>query len=251
MLNRLNQLIGMSVWTADDDLGHVSDVYFDDQYWVARYLLVETGSWLNARKVLISPYAVQSIDWHKRLVQVNLSRQQVEGSPPMDAERPVSRQHERDYFGYYDYPYYWSGPFLWGPVPNPIFPAEMRASGNGGSADYPETPDDPHLRSVKEVSGYHVQPENDSIGHVEDFLFDHESWAIRYVVVDTKNWWPGKHVIIPPDWITGIDWAERSVNVDVSRDLVQSAPEFLPTAELTRSQEASLHRHYERMGYWQ
>lgn len=251
MLNRLNQLIGMTVWTADDDLGNVTDVLFDDLRWAARYLVVHTGGWLKGVTVLISPHAIGHIDWQKRRVQVNLSRKQVESSPPIDDDLPVSRQHEEDYFGYYGYPYYWSGPLLWGPNPYPIGSNATLAYANGAPRGSEAPSGDAHLRSAKQVSGYHIEPDNDSIGHVEDFLFDHQSWAIRYVVVATRNWWPGKQVIIPPKWIASIDWAEHSVNVDVSRELIQSAPEFLPHSELSREQEASLHRHYHRPGYWE
>jgi hypothetical protein len=110
---------------------------------------------------------------------------------------------------------------------------------------------DPHLRSVKEVTGYHLQTTNASMGHVEGFLVDDESWALRYVVVDTRDWWPGRHVVISPQWITRVEWAERSVTVDVARDMVQGSPEYDPGVEYSRAHEASLFRHYQRPGYWQ
>ena len=110
---------------------------------------------------------------------------------------------------------------------------------------------DSHLRSAREVRSYHLQTTNASIGHVDDFLIDDESWAMRYIVVDTRDWCPDRHVVISPQWITRVDWAERLVTVDVTRDTVQRAPEYDPAIDYSRLHEASLHRHYERPGYWQ
>jgi hypothetical protein len=86
---------------------------------------------------------------------------------------------------------------------------------------------------------------------VDDFLIDDESWAMRYIVVDTRDWRPDKHVVISPQWITLVDWAEKLVTVDVTRDTVQRAPEYDPAIGYSRLHEASLHRHYQRPGYWQ
>ena len=61
--------------------------------------------------------------------------------------------------------------------------------------------DDPHLRSSRAVTGYHIQATDGDLGHVEDFIVDDHSWTIRYMVLDTTNWWPGKKVLVAPDWI--------------------------------------------------
>jgi hypothetical protein len=251
MLYRMERLVGMPLRAADGEIGKVEDVYFDDHRWAARYLVIDTGGWLAGRKVLISPIAIESIDWVKSDIGVALTRQQVRASPPIDTDGPVSRQHEADFLGYYGYPSYWGGPFMWGTTSYP-YPLSRTAT---VSPDVPSQPAqavaDRHLRSAKEVTGYRLQTTNASMGHVEGFLADDESWAIRYIVVDTRNWWPGKHVVISPQWITRVEWAERTVTVDVARDTVQGAPEYDPGVEYSRAHEASLYRHYERPGYWQ
>ena len=248
MLYRMEKLIGKSIRASDGDIGTVKDVYFDDHRWGVRYLAVDTGGWLEGRKVLISPIAIESIDWDESTVQVRLNRQQVKASPAIDTDRPVSRQHETDFLGYYGYPSYWGGPFMWGTTsyPYPLSPTVAVAPVNEALGERTQTPADPHLRSATEVIGYHLQATNASMGHVEDFLVDNESWAIRYIVVDTRNWWPGKHVVISPEWIRRVDWAERLVTVDVARDAVQGAPEYDPGADYSRAHEASLYRHYQR-----
>ena len=224
MLYRMEKLIGLSIQAADVEVGKIKDIYFDDHLWAVRYLVVDTGRWLDGPEVLIPPITVQGIDWDKRTIQVRLTRRQVRTSPHVDTDKPVSRQHDVDFFDYHGYPCYRSGP---------------RALA------------DPHLRSANDVIGYHLRTTSDSVGHLEDFLVDDASWSIRYIVVDTRSWSPGKHVVIPPQWISGLDWADKTVVVDVARDMVQGAPEYDPATDFSRPLEASLHQHYQRPGYWQ
>jgi uncharacterized protein YrrD len=251
MLYRFENLNGLPLEATDGEVGRIKDVYFDDHRWAVRYLVVDTGSWLVGRKVLISPISVNKIDWERKVVQVALTKQQVEESPNVDTDKPVSRQHEADFFDYYGYPYYWTGPALWGTASYPVSPVGPIPPATNAPGRHGEAPTDPRLRSAKEVTGYRLETTDDSMGHIEDFLLDAESWAIRYLVVDTRNWLPGKHVVIPPQWIKDVDWNERMVNVDVSRDTVQAAPEYQSSMEFSRAQETSLYGHYRRTAYWQ
>jgi hypothetical protein len=109
---------------------------------------------------------------------------------------------------------------------------------------------DSHLRSTREVTGYAIHALDDDIGHVEDFIVDDETWAIRYLVVDTRNWWPGKRVLISPRWISATSWEERAVHVDLRKDQVRAGPEYDPERVLNREDEERLHRHYDRPTYW-
>jgi sporulation protein YlmC with PRC-barrel domain len=229
MLYRMERLIGLSIQTSDGELGTVQDVYFDDHRWAARYLVVDAGGWLEEQRVLISPISVEHIDWDRRSVPARLTRQQVKASPYIDTDKPVTRQHEMDLLSYYGCPNYWA---------------------NGTPPEHKGGPIEPHLRSAREVRSYHLQTTNTSIGYVDDFLIDDESWTTRYIIVDTRDWRPGKHVVISPQWITRVDWAERLITVDVTRDTVQRAPEYDPAIDCSRAYEASLHQHYQRPGYW-
>ena len=248
MLYRMEKLLGMSIGASNGQLGKVTDIYFDDRRWAVRYLVVETGDWLMGRKVLISPMAVELIDWNEKLVRVRLSQQQVKGSPDIDTAKPVSRQHELSLLDYYGYPDYWTGTLLWGATPVPDISGVLLPQALPAAAAHSHL--DPHLRSLKEVIGYHLQATDASIGHLEDFLIDNGSWALRYVVVDTANWWLGMHVVIPPQWIQRLDWENEMVHVDVSRETVKRAPEYDPDIELVREYEAALFGHYQRPGYW-
>jgi hypothetical protein len=250
MLERIKSLDGFAIGATDGVIGKLKDVYFDDQRWAVRYLVVDPGGWLGGRQVLISPISVDAIDWDGRTVRLHLTRAQVEGSPGVDSDKPVSRQYENEFLRYYGYPDYWGGPLLWGATPYPFFdvaaipPAEQKPEAEKPPAG------DPHLRSAMELCGYGIHAGDGSIGHLGDLLVERQSWAVRYLVIDTRNWWPGGHVVVPPGWIGRIDWPERQIEVGVSRAEVKGAPPLDPGSLFSRDYEERLHTHYGRQGYW-
>lgn len=245
MLIKTKLLAGYSLHGLDGEIGKVVEFYFDDQHWAIRYLVVNTGNWLTGKQVLLSPYALGTIDTDSKYIRVALTKQQIEESPSLDTDKPVSRQFELDYYAYYGWPMYWSGRSMWGESPNLIRdPALWRKPVDAEDAM------DPNLRSMKEVSGYAIHATDGEIGHADDFIIDTESWAIRYLVIDTQNWWPGKHVLVAPQWINRINWGESTVFVDLSRDSIKNSPEYEENALLTREYEVHLHHHYNLKGYW-
>ena len=127
MFRKVTQLQGSPLRATDGEIGTVDQFYFDDETWAIRYLVVNTGSWLMGRRVLISPIAVGKTDWESGQMEVGLTKQQVEGSPDIDTHKPVSRQHEAEYLAYYGYPLYWSGPYLWGAM---SYPATLATLGS-------------------------------------------------------------------------------------------------------------------------
>lgn len=251
MFNSLNHLHGATVTATDGLIGHVKSAFFDDQSWVIRYLVVDAGSWIENRKVLISPYAVKQPLGTDKNIDVSLTRQQVKQSPDIDTHQPVSRQHERAYLGYYAYPDYWDGGGMWGMGGYPILPTSAEASAARAAEARDTEAADVHLRSSTKVSGYNVEATDGSIGHVKDFIFDDVSWAIRYLLIDTRNWWPGgRKVLVATHWIDHIDWATGSVEVTLTRDQVKSSPEYVDNTPLTRAYEQRLHDAYRRAAYW-
>ncbi|HET8729042.1 MAG TPA: PRC-barrel domain-containing protein [Alphaproteobacteria bacterium] len=246
MLWSTERLRDFGVRATDGDVGTISDLLFDDRSWTVRYLVVRAGNWLTGRKVLIAPAALRSPDGGHRTVPVNLSREQVKSSPDIDADMPVNRQHEVDLHRYYGWTPYWGAPYVAGsPVPGPL------ADVASGAAE-PSAADtgDNHLRSEKEVRGYHIGARDGSVGHVEDFLVDEDRWQIRYMVVDTSNWLPGRRVVIAADQIRDVSWTERKVFVDVARNHIENAPEFDPDQPVGRGYEERLYEHYGWRPYW-
>jgi hypothetical protein len=250
MLHSVKKLDGCRILANDGAIGTVKEIYFDDEQWVVRYLVLDTGSWLNGRKVLISPYAVKFIDWDTRAVAVNLTRYQVQRSPGIDTDKPVSRQQEAEYHRYYGYPRYWpyAAYWAWGAIPVVVPPnPQVRADAEAQRrADADQANADVHLRSSKAVHGYHIQASDDLIGHVADFLFDEETWAIRYLIVDTHNWLPGKHVLVAPQWIRAVSWAERTLSVDLTREQIEHSREYDPQHLPSKDSERALQEQHSR-----
>jgi hypothetical protein len=253
MISVKKTIAGTTIGATDGDIGRVDALIFDDESWTVRYLVVDTSSWLSGRKVLVSPACVRAIDAEGERVAVSLTRQQVESSPDLDADQPLTRQREVEYLGYYDLPHYWDGPFRWGPGPYPgatrpvdAVAAEVEAR---RFADAERLRGEPHLRRTTEVIGYAIAARDGDIGHIEDLLVDDGTWAIRYAVVDTRNWWPGKKVLLAPEWISRIDWTESKARVDLDRDAIRSAPEYDASRPIDRDYERRLHEHYGGAAY--
>lgn len=253
MLYTVTELRKFKIGATDGDIGEVSDLYFDGQRWTVRYLVVDTGNWLPGRRVLLSPMSLQGVDDEGRRLLVGLTKKQVEQSPPFDSVKPVSRQYEVVFSRYYGYPYYWTGPYRWGlgyePYAGPIAAAVPSTVEEEIAARERENAD-PNLHSANEVMGYYIQASDDDIGHVEDFLVDDRTWAIRYLIVDTRNWLPGKRVLVAPPWVSDVSWGESKVFVDLTRDRIERAPEYDPSRRIERSEEEALHTHYGRAPYW-
>ena len=223
MQRRIHSMIGYTIRATDGDLGKVHEFYLDDSTWTIRYLVAETGSWLNERKVLISLVALGKPDWESRTFSVNLSCDQVRNSPDIDTERPVSRQHEIDLHAYYLWPEYWGGGYA-GTLGISSYPLyEIPSPDQQPQSD---RKDDPHLRSTRQLTGYQIHATDGEIGHVQDFVVNDEGWAIQYLVVDTGTWLPGRKVLIAPKWIKSVKWGEASVHLDRSREEVKNSPEF-------------------------
>jgi hypothetical protein len=254
MLLRVKDLQGYDILATDGRIGSVQTFYFDDVHWTIRYLVVDTGKWLPGKLVLVSPIAVRQPEWTSHTIPVALTRDQVKNGPDIDMHKPVSRQQEAAYAQYYRYPYYWSGPGVWGAWPSPalIPPREMAELDRYAQAEQEraQSQGDDHLRSTKEVIGYQLHATDGELGHVDDFLIDDDTWAIRYLVIDTSNWWFGKRVLISPAMIQAISWSGHHVAVDLTRQDVKAAPEFDAAAHIDRQWEAEYHRHYKRDPYW-
>ena len=256
MLRSLNDLRGYAIHATDGDIGHIDQFYFDDERWVIRYVVVDTGTWLSRRRVLISPIAIERIDQEARKLHTALTREQVEHSPNISTHEPVTRRHEKEYHAYYEWPLYWIGTALWGGAAYPSTlataspPTEASTSPTGdteeSTTDAKDSQEDSHLQSTHDVTGYHTEAINGRIGHVEDFIMDDETWAIRYLVVDTRNWWPGKRVLLAPAWILKVEWEQSKVYVDVPREAIRSSPEYDPSEPISPDYEVALFAHYGR-----
>ena len=251
MLTNATYLKGLVIRATDGEIGTVAEFYFDDETWAIRYLTVDTGGWLGGRRVLISPIAIVQVDWPARRLHVALTKKQVENSPDISTQRPVSRQQEASFLGYYGYPKYWGGPYMWGATPFPErSPVPLPVPGEVAAESIQRESTDSHLRSNEVVTGYHIEAVDGEIGHVEGFVVDEEAWAIRYIEVATRNWWPGKKVLVSPAWIERVSWPESKVYVGLTRETIKDAPNYEESTLINREYENRLYATYGRPPYW-
>jgi uncharacterized protein YrrD len=250
MLQVISPLKGFAIEATDGRMGTVVDFLFDDASWKVRWLVVDCGTWLEGRKVLIHPPAISFAGLEDRRLDVKLTKAQVEGSPEWLEHQPVSQQMQSRLYDYYGWDPSWSGPYLGGitgamtspMMAPPYLGFRMRAEPRAEVAE--SQGGDPHLRSVVEVIGYHIHAVDGEIGHVEDFMFDNKDWRLHYLIVDTSNWWFGKRVLIAPNAVTGIDWSVKQVQLDVPREKVKASPPWDPLVAFNETYETHLHRHY-------
>jgi uncharacterized protein YrrD len=245
MLFKAKALKGYKLHSRDGEIGKVKEFYFDDRHWTIRYLVADTGNWLTDRQVLISPHALIAVLEEQQQIAIDLTKKQIEDSPSLNSDKPVSRQFEEAYYVYYNWPIYWGGPYVWGSHSYLVRDRKRGQTYHPGGKAW-----DPNLRSTHDVSGHHIQATDGEIGHVEDFIVDDETWTIRYLVIDPRNWWPGKKVLVSPEWIERVSWGDSKIFVNLSRQDIQKSPEYTEDSLPTREYETKLHRHYNRKGYW-
>ena len=228
MLRSMKQLYGDSLRALDGEIGHIKDFYFDDQKWVVRYLVADTGSWLSGRLVLIAPHVFTNFDLDGVCRGVNLNRKQIENSPDFDSHKPVSRQYEEDYYRHYGWPSYWQGDGLWGMSGFPIvdYAAGDRMESPIAESSPSVKREDAHLQSTRGLNGYHVQTHDGEIGHVTDFIVHDKSWAIVHLVIETGHWFSGKEIVISPKNIERVCYEESKVFVSVTKEAILDAPEY-------------------------
>lgn len=259
MLRPFKTLRGCTLAASDGEIGQVREFYFDDDHWTVRYLVVETGSWLSGRRVLIAPNALDEMDAQGGAITVNLTQEQVRNSPPLDSDKPVSRQHEEELHRYYKRNPYWApGGTVHGlgiPPTTILRPEAYAGFSESLKSDLPpetsEPKGDPRLRSSAELlSGYTFHTDDGEIGMAEDFIVDDEDWTVRYFVVRTGVWFFGKEVLLALDWIEKISLERAAVVVDLPRSAIKEAPEYDSDTPISRAFEQRLHDHYGRKRYW-
>ncbi len=247
MLRAVNDLKGYAILATDGPIGQVVDVLIDDRRWAIRYLVVDTGTWLSGRQVLISPFSIGQPDWAAQQLPVSLTKQQVEDSPSVDTHIPISRQHELEHAGYYGHPLYWEGTALWGLQADPVL---LAAIADPVLEHVSVSATDAHLRSTNALEGHQILATDGDLGHVDNLLVEDQTWAVRYFVVSTSNWWGGHKVLISPRWVSEVNWPESTVALDLSRDQIKGAPPYDADALFERQHEQAMHEHYGRPTYW-
>jgi len=239
MLRNVKELTGYRILSIDDILGKLKDIFFDEIEWNIRYLVADTGKWLKGRRVLISPSSCGTPNWGAKIIPVSLTKQEIENSPDISEKIPVSVAIEKELAQYYQWPAYWTTPGAF-PVGN-----------DSKSAEKVENIEKTiHVRSTEEVIGYRILAKNGEIGHVDDFILEDDTWIIRYMIVDTRNWLPGRKVLISPQWVEKLDWKNQQVHIHLLREIIEKGPVYDPEHPVSREYEDQLFELYGVKKYW-
>lgn len=252
MFRSANSMIGYSVVARDGKFGQVNDFLFDNKPWIVRYLVVETDAVPGRSKLLISPVALETLDWKLQTFQLNVTMEKILHSPEIDSENPIPRPLETALFSHYQWQPYWEDQFIDETTlarekpaaeTKEMSPNETSVEGLSNVSPRPE--DMPyHLNSTDIVMA--IQAVDGEIGHVEDYIVNSETWAINFLVVNTANWLPGKKVLISPQLINHMDPNKKVVFVNLMKAVVESSREFDPAQLVNTVVEDHLYDYYGR-----
>jgi uncharacterized protein YrrD len=247
MLRRTHEMKGYTIGAADGPIGAIHDFLFDDHSWLVRWLVVDTGHVLPGRKVLLPPSILGQVNHVGRQVSVRLTKDEVKDSPGIDTDAPVSRRMEADTYNYYNWTPYWNTGFYYGGFGYAgdlgAEPSVTRAARRHEHEEMAKG--DRRLRSAHEVSGYEIAASDGHIGRVVDLLIADGDWSVRYLVVDTEEWWGGHKVLISPRSVDSIDWMERAVTLYVDRATVKNSPAYDGQTTVDRLYENQFHDYYD------
>lgn len=213
------ELKACTLHAVDGILGTVQGFYFDDITWKVRYLLSRTGDGRDKRHVLISSMATGAIRPAEQSIDIELTRHQIENSPPLRKHQPVSRQFETDYYRYYGWPPYWEQDQLPDSPEHEIY----RMAKNRQAGTVAMHPMFTHLHSTDELNGCLVTASDGVPGRLEDLILDTRYWLVKYLVVNTHQDRSQIQVLVSPGWADQINFSKRNIHIDLPSHLLRQA----------------------------
>lgn len=256
MLEKTQKLYGYTIKAEDGEAGEVVSMLFDDRDWSINYLVVDTGSWLAGRRVLLSTEAVKQVSWKNDLVISDVTKKKIKDSPTINLDKPISEQELAELHRYYGWASFRPGILPGAPVavPGTALPIsqtiEYQITDESRGEEHPREEMERHLRSSREVGSYRVDAEEETIGFVEDLLFETDDWTIRYFVVDAGGVLEQDRILLSRDWVRSLDWLKRDIDMAITIDAVKDAPEFGKGKSYRKEDEQVLYEHYGKDLYW-
>jgi hypothetical protein len=258
MITTVERLRRYAIHATDGDIGHIDNIFFDDANWAIRYVVVNVGNWLIRQYILLQPSIIDHLEPEGQIAVVPLSREQIQNSPEIDPQQPLSRDNEESLHQYFDWEPYWRTlPMMTAGLSEYVAPVPIDTPPEGdmseAAKEEEETAVSVTLRSSKEVISYNVfaNDSQDAIGYVENLLIDTERWYVRYIVAQTGTWLSGRRVLLAPQWVRQVSWADASIYLSLSNEQISQSPDYDPQARLLREYEAALYGHYDKRPYWE
>ena len=212
MLASAKRLIGRDVFGSDDRIGMLCDLFFAERSGNVRYAVVKTGPWLGEREILLAPQSLDEPHADIPDLYTRLTRHLVEHSPSVDADLPINRVYEDHLHRHYGWSRYWGAS-----------PADLSSS---ATIVLDEEGVDPDLRGMRAVFGHHLHALDGELGHLDDLLIDTVAWEVAFFVAKTRNWLPGRTVLLPRESVMQVRWDAKEVTLALTRDEIKKAPAF-------------------------
>ena len=247
MLRSIKDITTYPIQATDGPIGKSKDALFDDRFWTLRYLMADTKKWLMGRKVLISTMHLNKpeVGFENNRFHVDLTKQQVEDAPPLSDAAPISTQYETEFANYYNQDLYWmNANFMMDPGLTPRADQAAEMEEEIRHTNKLREIRSSHLRSANEVMGYHINAQDDEFGHVEDFIIEDETWVLKFVVIDSRNWLPGKKFLVDINWLQDISWSTHFATVNLSRKQIKRSPEYKPHIPINSDYLNNLYDYY-------
>jgi hypothetical protein len=225
MLQNTRELYANGIAAKDGDVGTLEDFFFDEKSWLIRYAVADTGAWLSGRTVLLCACFLGEIDSARKTLGVNLEREKIQNSPPIDSRITVSRQYEVEYYRYYGLPVYWSSASVTETEPGSIQECDLKFDGKITMPLWRRRRTDRHLQSARAVAGFHIEAIDGVVGRVNGLFLDDRNWSIPALVVDTGNWFSGKQILISAENVDRMNFGESTVYVNLHRADIQNTHE--------------------------
>ncbi len=266
MFIQAKTLESFSMNATDGELGSIADLYFESNTFTLRYFVGDTRTWFFGGKVLLSPESVTSIEQEKERIDVNLTKDQIKDSPKPSSHEPVSRQYEAELRDHYGWRHYWGAPIggasagMGSPgsypaapgmmIPYPIANPNVSRTEDEQDAMTQQTEQN-SLQSINDLRGYKIHVKNGEVGKALDFMLNEHDWTINYIIVDVGGTFTREPVPLAAEWITDISWQDKTITVNVDKELIESAPDYEIHEPFTREDESRLYAHYGRDVYWE
>ena len=213
MKARFSEIKNSQLRAVDGPIGNIVDVLLEDEHWMIRYLVVsvQESSTVQPKQVLISPSAISNLDLESGVVNCNLDLKDVNSSPLLDDDQPISRQHEEALVEHYGWPVYWLGRI--------VLPAQQldALAGDDDALSVNEN-GDANLRSAAEICGYQIRSKNGRAGTMNDLVIDLEQWSVNNGVAESSTWLPSESSMFWISHVDSVDWSKREIIVDLSKE---------------------------------
>ena len=231
------------------EIGTICGFVVDKRSWNVSHIVVQIGKGLEDQNVLISQLAFGKPLLSDKVFPVSLTK----GRSGIQSSDDFTDLSACSYVTKLEVclgpPNGWA---LVRPMPLPAFPMPMVSSFyvmENASSTQGEQNCDVRPQSCRDLIGSSVQATDGRVGVVDDLIVDDDCWLVRYVVLDTGRWFPGRKVILSTSWLKHASEDDPTLLMDLTSEAVKDGPTYDPGVPINRELESGIFAHYDRRPY--